>query len=352
MIGEVKGRPWFFKGVKNVTNCETSEEVMHEAKLDFKVAKCPIVAKMPAILTSGQLAMTDESFLYGGDHYAPVENCFATYRTDKNIPLGFVKGRYEIVQNTDAFKFFDNAIGKDKAIWDTAGAFDNGKRVFVSAKLPGDITVNGKDKIENYLVFLNSHDGSSGVNILFTSVRIICQNCLPAAKRNADQFIRFRHTFSVHDNIQTAIDILGISRKMQEDAGEYYNHLATIKMTDDQVMDMIARVNLSDEEYSFIKMEQPRLRLMFARNGMVVSDANISTRKLNTMCNMLDYYTWGPGQREYKGTAWGAFNTITGYYANEANLDGAKRMDSLLYGNASNIMNKSFNLALDLALAS
>ena len=351
MLGEVKGRPWFFPGVKTVTNCKTSAEVMKEAKLDFTVAKCPIIAKMPAITGSGQICDNSESFLYGGDQFTPVENYFATYRTDKNIPLGFVKGRYEIVQNVNAFKFFDAAIGKDKAIWDTAGAFDDGKRVFVSAKLPGNIMVNGKDKIDNYLVFLNSHDGSSGVNILFTSIRIICQNCLPAARRNADQFIRFRHTVSVHDNIRAAIDILGISKKMQEEAGEYYSHLTTIKMTDEQVMDMIARVNLSDEEYSFIKMEQPRLRLMFARNGMVVSDAKISTRKLNTMCNMLDYYTWGPGQKEYKGTAWGAFNTITGYYANEANLDGAKRMDSLLYGNASNIMNKSFNLAIDFAAA-
>ena len=62
------------------------------------------------------------------------------------------------------------------------------------------------------------------------------------------------------------------------------------------------------------------------------------------MCiNTMDYYHFGPGQREIQGTAWGAFNAITGYYSNVANLKDEKRMDSILYGNAGNVMNKALN---------
>ena len=39
--------------------------------------------------------------------------------TDYNIPLGVVKSKYTIVQNNDAFNFFDDAIGKNSAIWQT-----------------------------------------------------------------------------------------------------------------------------------------------------------------------------------------------------------------------------------------
>ena len=37
-----------------------------------------------------------------------------------------VKSKYTIVQNNDAFNFFDGAIGKNSAIWQTAGFWGNG----------------------------------------------------------------------------------------------------------------------------------------------------------------------------------------------------------------------------------
>lgn len=55
-----------------------------------------------------------DSFNEDGVDYAPIDNTYGIYRTDKNIPLGIVKGRYTTVQNIDAFKFFDKAIGKIK----------------------------------------------------------------------------------------------------------------------------------------------------------------------------------------------------------------------------------------------
>lgn len=58
---------------------------------------------------------------FGTDIYRKCDNAFATYRTDYNIPLGVVKSKYTIVQNNDAFNFFDDAIGKNSAIWQTAG---------------------------------------------------------------------------------------------------------------------------------------------------------------------------------------------------------------------------------------
>lgn len=347
---ELKGRPWFFSGVKNVTNCDTALEVIKEAKLDFNVAKCEVVAKMPGLGTGSRLSEDDDNtFLYGGNRFAPIENSFATYRTDTCQPLGLVKSKYNIVQNRDAFNFFDDAIGPDKAIWDTAGCFDNGRRIFVSAKLPKTTIVNGKDNIENYLVFTNSHDGSTSVNILFTSIRIVCQNCLPGAIKNGkgnNAFIGLRHTQSVHDNINAAIDILGIAIHQAEQMEIEYNKLALKKMNDLQVMDYIAGVHLNAEEYSKVKLEPNGIPMLFARDNRTAENAGISTRKINMLTQTMNYYMSGEGQPEYRGTAWGAFNSITGYYSNIANLTGAKRMDSMLYGNAGDVMGRALAMVV------
>lgn len=356
MRSDTKGLPWTFKGVTAVGDCETAQDVIQKANLDFKVSKCPVYAAMPNRQAKGLLSFAsdnnvtsdeDESFLYGGDKYKIVDNTYTTYRTDTLTPFGIVKSKYEPVQNIDAFKFFNDAIGENNAVWDTAGCFDGGRRIFVSAKLPGRTIVGSKDVIDNYLVFTNSHDGSSGVNIMFTPIRLICQNCLPGAIRAAKgqgTFLNFRHTQSVHSNINQALEILGYAKEQAEFMAIKFNELATKKMNDLQVMDYIASIHLNTEEYTKVKAIPNGMNLLFYRNHNVIEEANISSRKLNIICNTLDYYDNGPGQLEHRGTAWGAFNAITGFYSNIANLDGEKRMDSLIYGNAGNVMAKALEM--------
>ena len=133
-----------------------------------------------------------EAHINGKYMYSKLDNAFCTYRDDNHTPLGYVKQRYTIVQNTAAFKFLIMLFGENSAIWQTAGCFGNGERIFVSAKLPQNILVKG-DPVENYLVFVNSHDGSSGVRILFTPIRVICQNTLTAALRTSTNSISIRH---------------------------------------------------------------------------------------------------------------------------------------------------------------
>ena len=223
---KVKGKPWEYSGAVKVENCKTAADVMSAANLDFEVAKCELIAKMP----TNSIA-EHEGFIFNGDNYVKCPNAYATYRTDYNIPLGIVKERYTPVQNIEAFSFFDDCIGKDRAIWQTAGFFGNGERIFVSAKLPNDILVNG-DPVENYLVFTNSHDGSTGVKILFTPIRVVCQNTLNAAIKTSTNFVSFRHTSSVHDNINIAKEILGICKEKVQFVKEQFNFLANKPISD------------------------------------------------------------------------------------------------------------------------
>lgn len=339
------GLPWSSGLGKNVRDCTTSREVMEKAGLDFFVDKCELIGKMPLqIFGDNDIDKLAGDFAHNGYIYRQCPNAYATYRTDKNIPLGLVKSKYEVVQNVDAFTFFDDAIGEGKAIWQTAGKFGFGERIFVCAKLPIQTTVNG-DPIDNYLVFSNSHDGSSSINIMFTPIRVICTNMLNAAFKSADNYIRIRHTKSAQEKLQTGAEILRIACQYAQTAKELYDSLTTINMTDEQVMKYLADLCLTDKEIEELRLfdDKNGYKKLLYKDYLTIERTGISIRKANQISSMFDYYLDGIGQKEIAGTAWGAYNAVTGFYSNVANLSGAKRMDSLLYGNANNNMIKALN---------
>ncbi|MBO7692989.1 MAG: DUF945 domain-containing protein [Acholeplasmatales bacterium] len=346
----VNGFPWSHGIGVDVSDCTTSKEVMEKAGLNFTVEKCELYAKMPFNLNGSNIIDTrNGEFAQSGNIYRPCPNGYATYRTDENIPLGVVKDKYEVVQNVDAFNFFNDAIGPDKAIWQYAGMFGYGQRIFVSAKIPVSFDVN-HDPVDNYLVFSNSHDGSCSINILFTPVRVFCTNCLNAAFNKADSYIRLRHTKTIKERLQQGSEILKIACNYAEDAKQLYEALANIKVSDEQVMKYLADLNLTEAEITQLNLfdEKNGYKKLYARDYLTMERTGISTRKINQIVNMFEYYMDGVGQKEIAGTSWGAYNAVTGFYSNVANLSGTKRMDSILYGNANNVMNKALNQAYEL----
>ena len=346
---KVNGLPWHQGLGKKVEDCKTAREVIEKAELNWTVAKCPLVAKMPFSLNSNNNVNEDDGdFAYKGNIYRECESAYATYRTDINVPLGLVKSKYEIVQNIDAFNFFDDAIGEDKAIWQSAGYFGLGSKIYITAKLPQLINMPN-DPIDEYLVFSNSHDGSCSVNIMFTPIRVFCTNMLNSALTSNEAYIRYRHTLNVKANIQSGAEILGLCIEHAKRAEDIYKSLQLIRMNDAQVMEYICKLVLTDKEHNDLLLydKEKGYNKLMARDYMTMERSGISTRKANQLANMFDYYLDGVGQKSITGTAWGAYNAVTGFYSNVANLEGEKRMESLLYGSAARNMVKGLNNALD-----
>lgn len=347
-----KGLPWSSGIGTNVSDCSTSKEVMEKVGLDWFVDKCEVVAKMPFNIKGFNEFDDEEAFMHNGNIYRDLPNVYATYRTDQNIPLGLVKQKYEVIQNVEAFNFFDEAIGEGKAVWDYAGCFGLGHKVFISAKLPIETTVKG-DKIDNYLVFSNSHDGSSSINILFTPVRVICTNCLNAAFKSADSYIRIKHTRRARERIHQGAEILKVACEYAKNSQELYESLTKISMSDDVVKRYFAKLVLSDAELQALDQYDAKLGIdkLLYRDYLTMENTNISTRKANKLASIWMYYLEGIGQRHILGTAWGAYNAITGYYSNIDNKEGEARMDSLLYGGAANVMSTALNSVVEIKAA-
>jgi hypothetical protein len=124
----VKEKAWHGLG-QIVDQYPTSGEALQFAGLDYEVTK-------EDIFTAN----------YDGDnqlvdHTKKIISHFATMRKDTGAVLGVVGKDYEIVQNKDAFAFFDAIVGGEGIQYETAGALGNGERIFITAKLPGYIKV-------------------------------------------------------------------------------------------------------------------------------------------------------------------------------------------------------------------
>lgn len=337
------GAPWAI-GV-DVTDCKTSQEVMKKAHLDFIVDKCDLMARMPfGQRRNNVVNEIAGEFSRDGYIYRELVGAYATYRADISQPLGLVKAKYEVVQNIDAFRFFDDAIGAGKAIWDRAGCLNNGQKIYVSAKIPQETVVCG-DKIDNYLVFSNSHDGTSSINIMFTPMRVICTNMLQSAFEKAQTYIRIRHTESAKKKLQRGAEILAAACKYAQNAQELYEALTKMKMNDYQVMEYLANLQLTDDERAKLLEHDNKngYKKLIMKDYLTMEKTGISSRKANTISGMFEYYLDGIGQKHIAGSAWGAYNAVTGFYCNVANLEGEKRVESLLYGGASSNMFKALN---------
>ena len=101
---------------------------------------------------------------------------------------------YQIIQNEQHADLLNMLVDESGAHFETAGALDGGKRVFITMKLPGHISVGKVDQVENYIAAINSHDGSLSFTLMVTPVRIVCANTLNMAFSNNSHMFRVRHT--------------------------------------------------------------------------------------------------------------------------------------------------------------
>jgi phage/plasmid-like protein (TIGR03299 family) len=186
----VKEKPWHGIGTI-VQDAPTSEDAIRIAKLDWSVNQMPI---------------------YAADQEIP--GYFANVRSDTNETLGIVQGRYKVQQNAESFDFVDDIINNSQGIkcrYETAGSLFNGRRTFLLVKLP-ETDILG-DKIENFLYFTNSHDGSTGLMAGISNVRVVCNNTLQLAIRHAQRSWTCRHTASMTNKQEEAAYNLGLAIK-------------------------------------------------------------------------------------------------------------------------------------------
>ena len=162
----------------------------------------------------------------------PYDKYRANVRGTDNQLLGVVTEKYSIVQNKDAFSFVDGLVSEGFK-FDKAGSFRNGRSIWVMGSLPEE-KILGED-IANNVVFVNSHDGSSGIKVMMTPVRLICSNMMNYALRKADRIWATKHTGGIFSKLEEAKYTLGLANEYMEALEEESERLAQISITNDVI---------------------------------------------------------------------------------------------------------------------
>lgn len=152
--------------------------------------------------------------------------------TDRKI-LGVVTDRYKVIQNTEAFEFTDELLGRGVR-YETAGSLADGKKVWLLARLPREYIIGG-ERISPYLVFSNTHDGSGAVRVAITPVRVVCNNTLNLALDTAKRSWSMIHTGDIKGKIQEARDTLFMAEEYMDHLGKEFERLRKIEMSEEQV---------------------------------------------------------------------------------------------------------------------
>ena len=208
----VREKPWHGIGTF-VQDVPDSKEAIRLAGLDWKVVQ--------------QNVYTDGGILVPG-YRANVRD------TDQSV-FGVVSDRYQVVQNEEAFAFTDELLGGG-VTYETAGALQGGRRTFILARLPQRFIIAG-DEIMPYFVIMNSHDGSCSIKAAMTPVRVVCQNTLNLAFRNAKRTWMTKHTSNIMDRIDDARMTLQFAERYMAEMGKGVDELAHKHLTDRKVME-------------------------------------------------------------------------------------------------------------------
>lgn len=166
-----------------------------------------------------------------------IEGYKANVRDSDRKVLGVVSERYKIVQNQEAFAFTDGLLGEGVR-YETAGSLQNGKRVWILARLPQEYIISG-ERITPYLVFFNSHDGTGAIKVALTPIRVVCQNTLNLALTTAKRSWSMIHTGNIQDKMQEAKDTLFMAEKYMDSLGKEFENLRRKKLTEQQVKEYI-----------------------------------------------------------------------------------------------------------------
>ena len=214
--------PWHNLGVI-VEEAPTSEEAIRLAGLEWRVEQ-------------------ERIYLKDGTE---IDGNYVNVRSSDHKPLGIVGERYKIVQNTEAFAFTDALLGEGVK-YETAGSLKDGKIIWLLARMPEQIEILG-DKVDPYMVFTNTHDGSGAVRVAMTPIRVVCNNTLNMALSGAKRTWSARHTGNINSKLDDAIETLGFANAYLEATKQTFEELHKVKVSEFNLYKMVNTLVPIDE---------------------------------------------------------------------------------------------------------
>lgn len=286
-------RKAYFEGMgvtlENVTSMESALKI---SGLDFMVEKKPLYFMETRIAENGKKLPPK---------FNPIQEQWATVRTDTGTALGVVGKKYDILQNREAFEFLDS-MALQGAKFETAGLFKkNGAASYVTMSTePLEIL---DDEFDPYIMIVNSHDGSGAIKICMTPIRAICKNSAIIALHKAT------NSFSITHSRLTQQKMLAAKEAMVANS----NYLTALK----EEAEKLAVTSFSKEAFEALA------RKIYPVNEEMSEILQI--RNLTQIESLLTAYKQDD-LANFQNTAWGALQAFSDHESHPLKIRSNKKL--------------------------
>ena len=262
----------------------------------------------------------------------PVTGKKALIRDSDNSVLDIVGDDWNPVQNDEAFEFFHEYCMAGDMEMHTAGSLDNGRNVWVLAKVKESFSILGDDQVDSYLLFSNPHKYGKAIDVRFTPIRVVCNNTLTMSL-NADSKnqVKLNHrTVFDADNVKQT---LGIAHDKFEKYKEVAEFLSSKRYTNESL------VNYYNEVFP---------HTYAGSKGKTVESFDDLTKNAKAAHGVLHTQ---PGATKGEGSFWQAFNSVTYMTDHIMGRSAESRLNSAWFGQNQTRKVKALQKAVEFAEA-
>jgi len=206
----------------------TVSEAMEFAGMTFPLDKIPL-----RIWWSGAEFDTQLDAVIRGETVDPV-----TQLLDPAKFLGVVPRDYTILTNQELARHFD-PLSEQWPV-ETVGALHDGRVLFFSLKVGRD-EIAGED-VQEYFLLSDARDGSEALRLVYTPVRVVCQNTLTAGLRRASHSLSIAHTAAMEADLDFWKEIIVAMKTVRDETKLVLNMLADVHLTGGMVEQIIKEV--------------------------------------------------------------------------------------------------------------
>ncbi len=235
--------------------------------------------------------------------------------------LGIVKGRYQQIQNVDAFKWIDLCLDANPT-WEiiAAGELFGGKQTWVCVSL-GTFFI-GEDQIAKHMLVVNSHDGTSNLTVKFIPFRVASATILTSS----DEY-HIRHCSEASFKLSQVREIVAAAERDFATFEGLFNRF------------LAKTVDIADQ-------------CRIIKRSLGVKDAGDGEGKKPQWINLLDEIlrtiTVAPGHEHGAGTVWATYTGIATWADHVRHVRGSEDnpdliIESKLNGHSAKLKVESFS---------
>ena len=326
----VREVPWHKKGLILDMAPRSAEEAIRLSGLDWNVSLRQVFSQetIQALLGEDAEADNEEEKLIP-DELSKLKKYRAVFRDSDNKCLGIVTDRYRVLQNRQAFSFFDPIMEHMRGSYETAGSLFGGRVIWVLVRLEDAVQIGKNDELRPYLLLANGHAGRMNVIVQPTDVRVVCNNTLQMSLGHG-LACRLRHTEALIPNLERIQEQIIKMQMQRKDRYASFMMMQQHQVTESDMVQFVATLFPYDIESA--------------------AGATIAMKKRELVQRLIQsgQGTEIPGVR---GTAWGLYNAVTEYvdwYAANGTQKVKDKTAYVLMGAGADLKERAYRAAMAL----